>query len=80
MTSSEWWTELEGNPSIPDGYVLPVQHVLQGHPEAPPPVGTTHSSHPNRGVKVPLDYTREMSIQSHRLRYDATATTPLPGR
>ncbi|KAI2501046.1 hypothetical protein MHU86_13400 [Fragilaria crotonensis] len=32
---AEWWTESEGNPPIPDGYVLPVQHALQGHPEAP---------------------------------------------
>jgi hypothetical protein len=31
----EWWVESEGNSPIPQGYVLPVQHALQGHPEAP---------------------------------------------
>lgn len=31
----EWWTQCLGNPPIPDDYVLPVQHALQGHPEAP---------------------------------------------
>jgi hypothetical protein len=30
-----WWTKKLGNPPIPEGYVLPVQHALQGHPEAP---------------------------------------------
>jgi hypothetical protein len=30
----EWWTKCLGRPPIPDGYVLPVQHTLQGHPEA----------------------------------------------
>ena len=32
---NEWWTEHLGNPPIPPGYVLPVNHALQGHPEAP---------------------------------------------
>ena len=31
----EWWTEYKGRPPIPPGYVLPVNHALQGHPEAP---------------------------------------------
>jgi hypothetical protein len=31
----EWWTECQGRPPIPPGYVLPVNHALQGHPEAP---------------------------------------------
>ena len=31
----EWWTQCLGRPPIPEGYVLPVQHALQGHPEAP---------------------------------------------
>ena len=31
----EWWVECLGNPPIPLGYVLPVQHALQGHPESP---------------------------------------------
>ena len=31
----EWWTQCLGNPPIPDDYVLPVQHALLGHPEAP---------------------------------------------
>ena len=31
----EWWTNCLGNPPIPEDYVLPVQHALQGHPEAP---------------------------------------------
>ena len=31
----EWWTECKGYPLIPPGYVLPVNHALQGHPEAP---------------------------------------------
>ena len=31
----EWWTQCLGNPPIPEDYVLPVQHALQGHPEAP---------------------------------------------
>jgi hypothetical protein len=30
-----WWTESMGNEPIPEGYVLPVKHALQGHPEAP---------------------------------------------
>jgi hypothetical protein len=30
-----WWTECLGNDPIPDGFVLPVNHALQGHPEAP---------------------------------------------
>jgi hypothetical protein len=30
-----WWTECLGNDPIPEGYVLPVNHALQGHPEAP---------------------------------------------
>ena len=32
---NEWWVESLGNPPIPPGYVLPVQHALQGHPESP---------------------------------------------
>ena len=31
----EWWTEHMNRPPIPPGYVLPVNHALQGHPEAP---------------------------------------------
>ena len=31
----EWWMEHMNRPSIPPGYVLPVNHALQGHPEAP---------------------------------------------
>ena len=31
----EWWAECKGRPPIPPGYVLPVNHALQGHPEAP---------------------------------------------
>ena len=31
----EWWTEHCGRPPIPPGYVLPVNHALQGHPELP---------------------------------------------
>ena len=31
----EWWTEKMHRPPIPPGYVLPVRHALQGHPEAP---------------------------------------------
>ena len=31
----EWWTEHMHRPPIPPGYVLPVNHALQGHPEAP---------------------------------------------
>ena len=31
----EWWVECLGNEPIPPGYVLPVQHALQGHPESP---------------------------------------------
>ena len=32
----EWWTECKGRPPIPrPGYVLPVNHALKGHPEAP---------------------------------------------
>ena len=30
-----WWTEHLKRPPIPIGYVLPVNHALQGHPEAP---------------------------------------------
>jgi hypothetical protein len=30
-----WWTECLGNDPIPEGSVLPVNHALQGHPEAP---------------------------------------------
>jgi hypothetical protein len=30
-----WWTECLNNDPIPEGYVLPVKHALQGHPEAP---------------------------------------------
>ena len=32
---STWWTEHLQRPPIPPGYVLPVNHALQGHPEAP---------------------------------------------
>ena len=32
---NEWWVECLGNAPIPPGYVLPVQHALQGHPESP---------------------------------------------
>ena len=32
---NEWWVECLGNAPIPSGYVLPVQHALQGHPESP---------------------------------------------
>ena len=31
----EWWENVKGRPPIPKGYVLPVQHALQGHPESP---------------------------------------------
>jgi hypothetical protein len=31
----DWWTESCGNDRIPEGFVLPVKHALQGHPEAP---------------------------------------------
>jgi dUTP pyrophosphatase len=31
----EWWVEKMKRPEIPQGYVLPVQKALQGHPEAP---------------------------------------------
>ena len=31
----EWRTECEGCPPIPPEYVLPVNHALQGYPEAP---------------------------------------------
>ena len=31
----EWWVEHMHRPPIPPGYVLPVNHALQGHPEAP---------------------------------------------
>ena len=31
----EWWTEHRNLPPIPTGYVLPVRHALQGHPESP---------------------------------------------
>ncbi|KAI2502314.1 hypothetical protein MHU86_12118 [Fragilaria crotonensis] len=30
----EWWIEHLGNDPIPPGFVLPVNHALQGHPEA----------------------------------------------
>ena len=30
----EWWIS-KGRDPIPDGYVLPVKHALQGHPESP---------------------------------------------
>jgi Reverse transcriptase (RNA-dependent DNA polymerase) len=32
---SDWWEEHCGRPPIPPGYVLPVNHALQGHPELP---------------------------------------------
>ena len=32
---NQWWTQKCGRPPIPPGYVLPVQHALQGHPESP---------------------------------------------
>jgi hypothetical protein len=31
----QWWTEHKKGEPIPEGYVLPVNHALQGHPEAP---------------------------------------------
>ena len=31
----DWWEKVKGRPPIPKGYVLPVQHALQGHPESP---------------------------------------------
>ena len=31
----EWWTDHRNLPPIPSGHVLPVNHALQGHPEAP---------------------------------------------
>ena len=31
----KWWKTVKGRPQIPKGYVLPVQHALQGHPESP---------------------------------------------
>ena len=31
----EWYTEIEKKPLIPQNYVLPVNHALQGHPESP---------------------------------------------
>ena len=30
-----WGTEHLKRPPIPKGYVLPVQHAIQGHPESP---------------------------------------------
>jgi deoxyuridine 5'-triphosphate nucleotidohydrolase len=30
----EWWTEKMKRPPIPEGYVLPVNKAIQGHPEA----------------------------------------------
>jgi hypothetical protein len=30
-----WWTKHMHSEPIPNGYVLPVNHALQGHPEAP---------------------------------------------
>lgn len=30
-----WWTEHLKRPPIPEGYVIPVQRNMQGHPEAP---------------------------------------------
>jgi hypothetical protein len=30
-----WWTECLGKDPIPEEFVLPVNHALQGHPEAP---------------------------------------------
>ena len=32
---AEWWVERKGFAPIPHGHVLPVNHALQGHPEAP---------------------------------------------
>jgi hypothetical protein len=32
---AEWWVERKGSTPIPHGHVLPVNHALQGHPEAP---------------------------------------------
>lgn len=31
----EWWTDHLGKLPIPEDYVLPVKHALQGHPESP---------------------------------------------
>ena len=30
----EWWV-YQGNPPIPEGYVIPVKRAMQGHPESP---------------------------------------------
>ena len=30
----EWYSEVEQKPHIPQHYVLPVNHALQGHPES----------------------------------------------
>ena len=30
----EWWIH-QGNPPIPDGFVIPVMRAMQGHPESP---------------------------------------------
>jgi hypothetical protein len=38
----EWWTHCLGNPPILNKYMLPVQHALQGHPEAPLRLWETH--------------------------------------
>ena len=31
----DWWTKHKKRPPIPKGYVLPVLHAIQGHPESP---------------------------------------------
>ena len=31
----DWWTIHKKSPLIPKGYVLPVLHAIQGHPESP---------------------------------------------
>lgn len=30
-----WWTRCLNRPPIPEGFVIPVRHALQGHPESP---------------------------------------------
>ena len=30
-----WWTKHKGREPIPEGWVLPVKHAIQGHPESP---------------------------------------------
>ena len=30
-----WWTKHKGQEPIPEGWVLPMKHAIQGHPESP---------------------------------------------